>query len=93
MLPPSDTTELVLRGVSEAFALALKLAAPFVLAGTIWHVALAVLSRLVPNLQIFFVASPGQICGGLVLLGLLGTTLLSVWQEHVAAALAMLPGL
>jgi flagellar biosynthetic protein FliR len=54
---------------------------------------LAVLGRLVPNLQIFFMATPGQILGGLLLLGLLGTSLMHVWQERVAAAMAVLPGL
>jgi flagellar biosynthetic protein FliR len=62
-------------------------------ASTLWHAALAVLGRLVPNLQIFFMASPGQILGGLLLLGLLGTSLMHVWQEQTAAAMAVLPGL
>jgi flagellar biosynthetic protein FliR len=93
MLPPADTARMVVHGVSEAFALALRLSAPFLLAGTVWHAALAVLGRLVPNLQIFFMASPGQIIGGVLLLGLLATALLGAWHEQAAAGLAALPGM
>jgi flagellar biosynthetic protein FliR len=93
VLPSGDALTLVLDGVAGSFGLAMRLAAPFILAGTLWHVALAIMNRLVPNLQLFFMAAPGQIFGGLVMLGLLGTALMAVWQEHVAAALAALPGL
>jgi flagellar biosynthetic protein FliR len=92
LLPAGDAAASIVAGVSEAFALALRLAAPFILAGTLWHVALAVIGRLVPNLQLFFMASPGQIVGGLALLGLLGTALIGTWREHAVAALAALPG-
>ncbi len=93
MLPAGDTAESVVRSVSATFAVALRLAAPFILAGTLWHVALGVLARLVPNLQVFFLSSPGQIFGGLLLLGLLASVLLATWEEHAATGLASLPGL
>jgi flagellar biosynthetic protein FliR len=93
LLPASDTAEQVTGVVAEAFALALRLAAPFVLAATLWQVALGILARLVPQLQIYFAAMPGQILGGITLLGLLGGALLSAWQEHVYAEFQHLPGL
>ncbi len=93
VLPAGDAADVVVGGLGESFALALRLAAPFIVASTVWHAGLAVLGRLVPNLQIFFMATPGQILGGLLLLGLLGTSLMHVWQERVAAAMAVLPGL
>ncbi len=92
MLPPGDTAESVIRAVSGSFALALRLAAPFILSGLLWQVALAVLSRLVPNLQVFFLSSPGQICGGVILLALLSTALMGTWQEVAEAGLTALPG-
>lgn len=79
--------------VSACFALALRLAAPFVLASIVWYVALALLGRLVPNLQVFFLASPAQLLGGLALLATLGTALLAAWQETARAAFRLLPGL
>ena len=51
------------------------------------------LARLVPQLQVYTVAVPGTILGGLVLLGLLAAPLLSAWSESVTASWSALPGL
>jgi flagellar biosynthetic protein FliR len=58
-----------------------------------WQAALALLSRLVPRLQVFFVAPPGQILLGLLVLALLAAPMLAAWQEGMRVALAALPGL
>ena len=93
LLPAGDGAALVVRAVGECFALALKLASPFVLAAVIWHVVLGLLSRLVPNVQVYFVSMPGQILGGLILLSMLVGGLLTTWQDAVSADFARLPGL
>ncbi|MBN8898638.1 MAG: flagellar biosynthetic protein FliR, partial [Rhodospirillales bacterium] len=54
--------------VGASFALALQLASPFVVAAIVWHVAIGLAARLVPRMQVYFVAMPGQILGGLLLL-------------------------
>jgi flagellar biosynthesis protein FliR len=92
LLPAADTAAATVAAVSSMFALALRLAAPFVLAGVIWHVVLALLSRLVPQLQVFFLATPAQLVGGLALFGLLGASLLAAWQEEAMPAFGLLPG-
>ncbi|WP_052945277.1 flagellar biosynthetic protein FliR, partial [Acidisphaera rubrifaciens] len=71
LLAGGDVARTVADATQAAFALGLRLAAPFVLAGLAWQVGLALLARLVPRLQIYFAALPGQVLGGLVLLGLL----------------------
>ena len=93
LLPPGDTAQTVVAGLAAMFALALRLAAPFVLAAIVWNIALALVSRLVPQLQVFFLAAPAQLLGGLALLGLLAAALLQVWQDAAGAALGALPGL
>jgi flagellar biosynthetic protein FliR len=93
VLPAADTTMSVLTALLDMFALALRLATPFVLAGIVWNVTLALVSRLVPHVQVFFLAAPAQLLGGLLLLGLLGAALLEVWREQLATALGALPGL
>lgn len=93
LLSAGDATESVVRAVGASFALALRLAAPFVLAGLAWQVALGLLARLVPNLQVFFVAQPGQILGGLLLLALVAAGVLGAWTDAAHTALASLPGL
>lgn len=82
-----------LRSVEGAFTLALQLAAPFVVASVVWHVAIGLLSRLVPKLQVYFVAMPGQIIGGLLLLSLSASVILGGWYSGVQAELMRgLPG-
>ena len=93
LLPSADTAEQVTGAVSDAFALAVRLAAPFMLAAILWHVVMGLLARLVPRLQIYFAAMPGQIIGGLALLILLATALLTSWHAALRAGLLALPGL
>jgi flagellar biosynthetic protein FliR len=91
--PAPDAPGAVVAALGEAFALALQLAAPFVLAGIVWQVALGLLGRLVPRLQTYFIAMPAQILGGLTLLGLLGAALLGAWADALRESWARLPGL
>ena len=93
LLPAADTAASVVAAVAACFALALRLAAPFLLAGIVWQVALAALVRLAPQVPVFFLAAPAQLLGGLALLAALAGTVLGVWGESVAAGLASLPGL
>ena len=93
LLPVADSARTVLRAVAEGFALALRLAAPFVVAGLLWQSALGLLARLVPNMQVFAASIPGQILGGLVLLLLFAAGLVTAWQGEVRSVFALLPGL
>ena len=93
LLPVADSVPGAVAAVGETFALALRLAAPFVAVSLLWHCGLGLLARLVPNLQVFAAAMPGQILGGLVLLPLLAGAMLSAWQGELRNALALLPGL
>jgi flagellar biosynthetic protein FliR len=62
-----DFSEAMTRLVSTSFSLAVSLAAPFIVLGTIFFVALGLLSKLMPQLQVFFVVLPVQVAGGLLL--------------------------
>jgi flagellar biosynthetic protein FliR len=70
-LPPiGDFTESIGRMVSKSFMMAMQMAAPFLLMSTIMYVALGLVTRLMPQLQIFFIALPLQIGLGFLLLSL-----------------------
>jgi flagellar biosynthetic protein FliR len=98
LIPPgaallsADSTAMAVRAVGQSFALSLRLASPFLLASIVWHLAIGLIGRLVPRLQVYFVAMPGQIIGGLALLAGLFSLILAVWQEAVRSGLAALPG-
>lgn len=93
LLPAADSAALSVRAVGSMFALALRLAAPFLLASIVWHVAIGLLSRLVPRIQVYFVAMPGQILGGLLLLAALSAAILGAFLEAMRDGLSGLPGL
>ena len=93
VLPPGDTVEMTLRAVSGSFGLALRLAAPFMLASIVWQIGLGLMARLVPQFQVYFVAQPAQILGGLLLLAALSISMLDSWSEAARAAFALLPGI
>ncbi len=93
LLPSADTTASVVAAVADSFALGVRLAAPFIAAAIVWQVGLGLIARLVPQLPIYFAAMPGQILGGLVLLGLLAATTLAAWQAHLDGVFRALPGL
>ncbi len=91
-LPADDLAQVAVHAVSASFSLALSLAAPFILVSLVWQVALGLLARLVPQIQVHFVALPGQVLGGLILLALLGAPMVRVWLGAVHEGFLALPG-
>ncbi len=68
--PFDDMAHSMVRLVSHTFTLAVELAAPYLILGTMFYVVLALIARIMPQLQVFYVAMPLQIMGGLVMLTL-----------------------
>lgn len=92
MLPGGDGAQVALQTVGTAFALALQLASPFVVASVVWNVAVGQIARVGGRMQIYFVAMPAQILGGLALLMLTGSTIILVWRDKAESVLGLLPG-
>lgn len=88
-----DMTRSVTEATSQTFALALQLAAPFVLIGTLWPAMLGVLNRLLPAIQVYSIAMPAQLLGGVLLLAMLIQVMTGVWQERMQDLLMGLPGI
>lgn len=93
ILPPGPLADTILAAVSASFGLAIQLSAPFIFAGFVFQCALGLLARLVPQLQAYSAAAPGQILGGLMLLALIGTPILGQWTEVVRSGWSELIGL
>ncbi|HEY0106080.1 MAG TPA: flagellar biosynthetic protein FliR, partial [Rhizomicrobium sp.] len=83
-----DMAELTIRLVSAAFVLGFQLAAPFIVFGFALYAALGVLARLMPQLQVFFVAMPVNILFGFVLLALLIGSMMTLFLNFFAAQMA-----
>ncbi len=67
-LPLDDFSETLSHTMSASFGLGLQLAAPVLAFGLIFYSGLGLLSRLAPQIQVFFVALPLQVVAGLAML-------------------------
>lgn len=79
MLPPmADVANHGARIVSDSFAVGIQMATPFLVYGIVFAVALGLLARLMPTLQVFFIAMPAQIMAGLGLMAV-SLTAMMLW--------------
>jgi flagellar biosynthetic protein FliR len=69
-VPFADIADMISRVMSKTFLLAFQMATPFIAVATIFYLGIGLLSRLMPQVQIFFVAMPLQISLGLIVLSL-----------------------
>lgn len=81
--PVGDAAQLALDAVAISFRVGFQIAMPVVAAGLIFRVGLGVLSRLIPQIQVFFVALPLQIMGGLVVIALGLSTGMLIWLDSI----------
>lgn len=87
-LPPtSDMAMAVVMSMSEAFTIGVRISAPFLVFGLIFYVGIGVLSRLMPQIQIFFIAMPASIMLGFVLLALLLSSMMMVYHDYMTTLL------
>ncbi len=85
-LPPiADMTRGIITVAESSFVIATQLAMPFLITTIMLNISLGVLSRLMPQMQVFFVAMPIQVLFGLFLFALtIGGTML-VWLQSFDA--------
>lgn len=93
VVPVGAVADLVQNAVGASFGLAVRLSGPFILVGLLYQAGLGLLARLVPQLQVFSAAAPGQILGGLAILGSIAAALLAGWSDAVRSSFLTLPGL
>lgn len=98
LLPPGgfpdvgDMMTLAIRAATQGFALAVQISAPFIVFGLLFNLGLGVLARMMPQLQVFFLAVPASILGGmLVLLAVVGV-MMGVFLEDLGGFLRQFTG-
>jgi flagellar biosynthetic protein FliR len=69
-VPWTDFSDMATRMVAGSFKLGLQIAAPFMVYGLAFYTGLGLLSRIMPQLQVFFIAVPAQIILSLALLAI-----------------------
>jgi flagellar biosynthetic protein FliR len=69
-IPVGDFSEMASRLVAQSFGIGFQIALPIVIVGTIIYVAMGLMSRLMPQIQVFFIALPVQIVVGFAILSI-----------------------
>jgi flagellar biosynthetic protein FliR len=78
-----DVAALTTRTVADAFRIGIQLSAPFLVFGLLFNVGLGVLSRLMPQMQVFFVGMPLTILLGLLILAFVLGAMMTVYLGDV----------
>lgn len=79
----ADGAQWALNAFIDAFNIGVQLAAPLIVFGLVFYLALGVLSRLMPQAQIFFIAMPSNIIVGLFILTISLGAMSAVWLERM----------
>lgn len=80
-LPMEDMTKHIISTVSQSFALGVKLAFPVMIVSTVLNVSTGLLSRLMPQLQVYFMIMPLQILLGFMTILMILSLILTVFIE------------
>jgi flagellar biosynthetic protein FliR len=73
--------DMITRAVSQSFAVGFSLSFPFIVVTLLIYVGMGVLSRLMPQIQVFMLAVPVQIWLSLFTLSMVLTTLFFFWLK------------
>ncbi len=83
----NDFASLAIDTVAKAFLIGIQIASPFIVYGLVFYLAIGLISKLMPQVQIFFIAMPLNILMGLVILmftvGMIMTWFSAYFEDHL----------
>jgi flagellar biosynthetic protein FliR len=85
-----DVAALTTRSAASAFRIGIRLSAPFLVFGLLFNLGLGILSRLMPQMQVFFVGLPLSILLGLLILLMVLGAMMTVFLTEVENVLTKL---
>lgn len=83
-----DAAQAIARVVGDSFRIGVKIAAPFLVFGFVFMLMLGLLQRLMPQVQVFFIAMPLQVMLGLALLGITLALGMRIFLDDFATVLS-----
>jgi flagellar biosynthetic protein FliR len=78
-----DAAALMTQGAADAFRIGVQISAPFLVFGIVFNLGIGVLSRLMPQFQVFFLSMPATILVGFAIFALLVGVLMTGFLAHV----------
>jgi len=85
-----DVAQHITHIVAAAFRIGVQLSAPFLAFGLLFNLGLGVLSRLMPQMQVFFIGIPVTILVGLMLLMLVLGAMMGLFTGYIGNVLGQL---
>ncbi len=82
-----DVAALVTKTVAGAFRIGIQLSAPFLVFGLLFSLGLGVLSRLMPAMQVYFLALPASILIGFLFLLLVLGSMMGMFLDYAGGVL------
>jgi len=82
--------ELITETVSNSFKLGLQMAAPIIVYALVFNAGLGIIARLVPQLQVFFVAIPINLVMGFVILAVVISAAMAWYLDKLQESLGAL---
>ncbi len=82
-------TALLVRQLSLAFTVGIQMTAPFLVVVMLLYIGMGIMSKLMPQVQVFMIAVPVQIWIALVLLSLVGSTMMLFWLNWFATGMGV----
>lgn len=80
--PIADSTQLAIRTLSQAFTLGIQLSAPVVVFSLVLNFAVGLVARVMPQFQVFFVATPVAVVMGLAVFALSLGAIGMIWIDR-----------
>ena len=77
-----DITNILIQEITLSFRIAIQMTAPFLIIITILNVGMAVMSKLMPQVQVFMLAVPIQIFLSLITLAMVVSTMMLFWLSN-----------
>jgi flagellar biosynthesis protein FliR len=87
MMMAGDVAALFTRTTAAAFRIGVQISAPFLVFGLLFNLGLGVLSRLMPQMQVFFIGIPLSILIGLLILLLVIGAMMGTFLDHLGGVL------
>ena len=83
-----DAAQHVTKVIATSFRIGIQLSAPFLVFGLLFNIGLGVLSRLMPQMQVFFIGLPLSILLGLLPLLLVIGAMMGTFVGYLEGVLA-----
>jgi len=78
-----DAAQWALNAFADAFMIGVQMASPLIVFGLVFYFGLGILSRLMPQAQIFFIAIPSNIMAGLFITAIALGSMATLWLSRM----------